>query len=113
LFYTLILFLLLVFEEASVHAVVEKVLQAHLAITSSRLCCPSQHIVDRSEVTVKSGLITAGTEGVTSVQEWVDTSEQRSGANCHACGTSLVSIYWFVHNPFLLAFDVSATNITI
>lgn len=66
----------------------------------------------RSEVVVKTGLITAGTEGVSSVQEWINMFDQRSATNCCSCGTGLVRSYRFVHNPFLLAFDVS-TNIDI
>jgi len=94
--------------EASVHSVLERVLGSDLPILSSNLHCPNHHPVDRRQLTVQNCLITAGTDRAGSVQEWVDIFDNTRASKCHICDDFLVRKHWFVHNPVLLAFNVSA-----
>ena len=95
-------------EETSVHCVLDHLLNSQKPIISSRLDCPNNHSVDRVQRVLHNCFVSAPADLAGSIQEKIDTFSSTMGSKCQFCESLLVRTFTFIHNPFLLAFDVSA-----
>lgn len=89
---------------ASVHSVTEQLLKTCEPVTTSNLCCPNSHVIDRNPSSTSNCEIIIF--GSPYLQAFVDNFTVETAAKCSTCNTYLSRVTKFIQTPPLLAFDL-------
>jgi hypothetical protein len=93
----------------SVQSLLDYMFATTTPIISSSLSCINNHSIDQTRYSfINNCHINIAANGLTSIQEHIDYFQITSASVCTVCNSSLMRTFEFIHNPPLLAFDVSA-----
>ena len=89
---------------ASVHSLTEHLLKTCEPVTTSVLCCPNNHDINRNPSSTSNCEIIIN--GGPSLQACVDNFTFETATRCSTCNTYLSRVTTFIQTPPLLAFDL-------
>jgi hypothetical protein len=98
----------------SVHSVVDNILMTEFPVLTSKLICPSGHLVARPHIiSIKDCFVCLTRDHPVSLQGHLDEHRSITGSQCSSCLVQLVRQYRFSCSPPMLAFDVSGDRVTV
>ena len=97
----------------SVHSVVDNILMTEFPVLTSKLICPSGHLVARPHIiSIKDCFVCLTRDHPESLQGHLDEHQSITTSQCSSCLVQLVRQYRFACSPPMLAFDVSGDTVT-
>ena len=97
----------------SVHSVVDNILMTEFPVLTSKLICPSGHLVARPHIiSIKDCFVCLTRDHPESLQGHLDEHWSITASQCSSCLVQLVRQYRFACSPPMLAFDVSGDTVT-